>query len=134
MTAPSDITHEQLEQALMRYQGSMTSCIAELKISHTTFYRLLDQHDLREFMEEQRESLVEYSTSVIRDAIVEPGVDANLRFNAAKWWLNNSPAGKRKGYGPRQELTGKEGEPVEIKADIPERSKDYKEWKKDHEK
>jgi hypothetical protein len=116
MTAIDDtnIDVQTFENALIKYQGSMTDVIAALKIGQTSFYRYLDKWDLREFMEQQRDTLADYSQSIIRTAIAEPGVPFEQRYKAATWYLTNSKAGKRAGYGKSEEVNVKVDAPLPV--------------------
>lgn len=101
-------TVEQARHALQAKAGNVSQAAAELGVSRTALYNKINKNpSLAAALNDIREELVDMAESTLR-------TNVQRGDNSAVFYvLNNAPEAKRRGWGPRQELTGADGGPVQ---------------------
>lgn len=118
MAAKSDkITHPikkrpsvvQIEDAIRKAAGNVTAAARGLGIGRTSLHaRIAKSPELQRILQEERESLVDMAESALRAEVLDRNMTAVI------WTLKASPEAKRRGWGERTEVTGKDGAPLTI--------------------
>lgn len=118
MAAKSDkITHPikkrpsvvQIEDAIRKAAGNVTAAARGLGIGRTSLHaRIAKSPELQRILQEERESLVDMAESALRAEVLDRNMTAVI------WTLKASPEAKRRGWGERQEHTGKDGEAIQV--------------------
>lgn len=99
----------QVEDAIRRAAGNVTAAARGLGVGRTALHaRIAKSPDLQRVLQEERESLVDMAESALRAEVLDRNMTAVI------WTLKASPEAKRRGWGERQEVTGKDGGPVAI--------------------
>jgi hypothetical protein len=121
MAAKSDkITHPikkrpsvvQIEDAIRKAAGNVTAAARGLGIGRTSLHaRIAKSPELQRILQEERESLVDMAESALRAEVLDRNMTAVI------WTLKASPEAKRRGWGERTELTGKDGGAVAFRDD-----------------
>lgn len=100
-----------LIEAIQKADGNLTQVAEALGCARGSVYRWINGSEgAKQALEDTRESLVDKAVSKL-DGLVE---DSNP--SAVFYVLNNSPHAKRRGWGPRQEVTGADGGAIPIVA------------------
>ena len=118
MAAKSDkITHPikkrpsvvQIEDAIRKAAGNVTAAARGLGINRTSLHaRIARSPALQQVLQEEREALVDMAESALRAEVLDRNMTAVI------WTLKASPEAKRRGWGERTELSGKDGGPIVI--------------------
>ena len=118
MAAKSDkITHPikkrpsvvQIEDAIRKAAGNVTAAARGLGVGRTALHaRIAKSPELQRILQEERESLVDMAESALRAEVLDRNMTAVI------WTLKASPEAKRRGWGERTEVTGKDGAPLTI--------------------
>lgn len=103
------LTISQVEEALIAADGNMSEAGRTLGVTRQAIRdRVQRSAKLQQVMEDAQEGLVDFAISRLR---VRVSADDTT---AIAYVLNNSPAAKRRGWGPRHEITGADGKPVSV--------------------
>lgn len=98
-----------IKEALAKSGGNVAAAARALGMNRSSlFQRILRTPSLKEAMEDERETMVDVAESMLRKAVHEGDMTAIM------YTLNNSPAAKRRGWGPRQEVTGADGDGIKV--------------------
>tara|TARA_Y100000310_G_scaffold164713_1_gene164453 strand:+ start:595 stop:1059 length:465 start_codon:yes stop_codon:yes gene_type:complete len=117
------VSNGQIAAALLARNGNQVHVAKMLGVSRSTIQkRVAESEMLQEATWQAKEALTDRAEAVVQHAIDEGSLDA------AKFHLREQ--GKGRGYGvQRTEVTGKDGEPIELKPiHAPPRPETYKEW------
>jgi len=102
-------TKEQIAAALSASAGNVALAARSLGVGRSTlFHRIKASASLREIVEDERESLVDYAESRLKTKVLEGDMTAII------WTLKASPAAKKRGWGERHEVTDGDGKPTPI--------------------
>lgn len=103
------LTIAQIEKALIAADGNMSEAGRMLGVTRQNIHaRVQGSSTLQQVIEDAQEDLVDFAISRLR---VRVSADDTT---AIAYVLNNSPAAKRRGWGPRHEITGADGKPVSV--------------------
>lgn len=103
------LTVEQIAVALRAKMGNVTEAAKALGIARQHLHRRInDSPTLQQVLQDSREELVDIAELALRREVV------NGNMTAIIWTLKASPAAKARGWGERQEITGKDGESLRI--------------------
>ena len=106
LTRPSVV---QIEDAIRKSAGNVTYAAKALGVGRTALHaRIAKSPDLQRVLQEEREALVDMAESALRAEVLERNMTAVI------WTLKASPEAKRRGWGERTEVTGKDGAPLTI--------------------
>jgi len=95
--------------ALEKSGGNIASAAIALGVNRSSLWRRVEKNaELKRICEDARETLVDVAETMLRRKVHEGDMTAVM------YTLNNSPAAKRRGWGPRQEVTGADGGPLRI--------------------
>lgn len=101
--------NETIANALRKVGGNISQCARALDCNRSSLQRrIAATPGLRDVLEQERETLVDVAESMLLKKVYEGDMTAVM------YTLNNSPAAKRRGWGPRQEVTGADGGPLRI--------------------
>lgn len=104
------LTVAKVEYAIKQTAGNISQAAKALGVSRTAIYdKIHASPKLRQVLNDVREELVDIAESALRHNVV------NGDNSAIFYTLNNAPEAKRRGWGPRQEITGAEGEQLTVK-------------------
>jgi Bacterial regulatory protein, Fis family len=93
------LTTEQIEAALRATGGVMTTAADKLRVSRDTLYkRVRANKKLGDLRDSLRDETLDLSESVLQKTL--KGRDARLRFDAAKYYLDNLGGGR--GFGTKK--------------------------------
>ncbi len=107
-------TYEEVEAAIHVESGLITSIARLLECNHQTVHRYLERFpDLGELQLAYRELLVDDAEKKLANKLK----NNKTNWPAIKFIL--STLGKDRGYAYRQEITGKDGGPVQVEPTIP---------------
>ena len=99
----------QIEDAIRKSAGNVTAAARGLGVGRTALHaRIAKSPDLQRVLQEEREALVDMAESALRAEVLERNMTAVI------WTLKASPEAKRRGWGERTEVTGKDGAPLTI--------------------
>ena len=102
----------QCADALHKAAGNVTAAERGLGIGRTSLHaRIAKSPELQRILQEERESLVDMAESALRAEVLDRNMTAVI------WTLKASPEAKRRGWGERTELTGKDGGAVAFRDD-----------------
>src|SRR5581483_9763872 len=105
---PREHTKEEVQRALEQSRGLVSVAAKILGCSRPTVYAYLDRYpELRSVAAEAREDLVDIAEAKFRDAVKRG------EFKAVRLCLIT--LGKKRGYTVRTEVTGKDGDAVNVK-------------------
>lgn len=94
--AQARLTIEQIENALKAKAGNISEAAKALGVSRSTFYRRIEESPrLQEYLEDQREALVDIAESALRAEVVARNITAII--------FALKTQGKRRGYVERTE-------------------------------
>lgn len=106
------VTDAQLKKAIYDKDGNVTDIAIALKIARSTVYRRVEKStELQAAITEAQDMLFDTAVSHISRK-VRAGEEWALAY-----FMNNSPAAKRNGWGPRSEITGANGGPLKIEVE-----------------
>lgn len=101
------LTLKQIEEALKKTAGNLSQAAKALGVDRKTIYNRINANPaLAASLADIREELVDIAESALRRNVI------NGDNSAIFYTLNNSPEAKRRGWGPRQEITGVDGAPM----------------------
>jgi len=101
--------NETIANALRKTGGNVAAAAQALGYERAALHRRITATPgLRDVLEQERETLVDVAESMLLKKVYEGDMTAVM------YTLNNSPAAKRRGWGPRQEVTGADGGPLRI--------------------
>ncbi len=99
----------QVEDAIRKSAGNVTAAARGLGVGRTALHaRIAKSPELQRILQEERESLVDMAESALRAEVLDRNMTAVI------WTLKASPEAKRRGWGERTEVTGKDGAPLTI--------------------
>jgi hypothetical protein len=99
----------QVEDAIRKAAGNVTAAARGLGVGRTALHRRIARSaQLQQALQEERESLVDMAESALRAEVLDRNMTAVI------WTLKASPEAKRRGWGERTEVTGKDGAPLTI--------------------
>ena len=102
----------QCADALHKSAGNVTAAARGLGIARTSLHqRIAKSPELQRVLQEEREALVDMAESALRAEVLDRNMTAVI------WTLKASPEAKRRGWGERTELTGKDGGAVAFRDD-----------------
>jgi len=100
---------EELIRQIRNAKGNIAAVARAQKVSRTAVYHWIKASALaQQALEDERETMVDVAESALYRNVTE-GKESSIFFT-----LNNAQAAKRRGWGPRQEITGADGGPVRI--------------------
>lgn len=103
------LKREQVEIALSAAAGNVALAARTLGVNRSTVFRQIARSaSLKEIVEDERESLVDYAESRLKTKVLEGDMTAII------WTLKASPAAKKRGWGERHEVTDGDGKPTPI--------------------
>ncbi len=103
------LTVEQIANALKAKAGNVTEAAKALGVTRQTVHnRIKASPTLQQVVQDSREELVDIAELALRREVL------NGNMTAIIWTLKASPAAKARGWGERQEITGKDGESLRI--------------------
>jgi GTP cyclohydrolase II len=117
------VTDEQIQKVLIQTGGMISPAAHQLDVTRNAVYkRIRDNPDLRDALEEIRESLIDYAEGQLQRKIRE-GHPSCIMF-----YLRTM--GKSRGYVERQELSGKDGKDLvpQKSLNLPPLPATYAEW------
>jgi hypothetical protein len=92
-------TAQQLIDAIKKSKGNVSAVARAYDVSRTTVYAWMNSYStVLQALEDERETMVDIAESALYKNVV------NGDNSAIFYVLNNSPAAKRRGWGPRQEI------------------------------
>jgi len=105
-----------LIEALEKSLGIVTTACKQVGIGRTTFYNYYNSDEnFRQSVNDISEMALDFAESKLLEQIKAGNVSANIFFLKTK--------GKKRGYVERQEITGAEGTPTDVKIEIIEKGK-----------
>jgi transposase-like protein len=105
------LTPEQIIKALIDMNGMISKAARSLGVSRSLIYWYMDQHpEIREAVDEAKQMMLDEAESQLHKA-VKKGTPW-----AVQYYLKTQ--GKQRGYVDRQEITGADGEAIQIKAEL----------------
>lgn len=108
MTLEERLTIENIEAAIQRTAGNVSLAAHSLGVSRMTLYRRINKSErLKNAVEDAREKMVDEAETALRHLISEGNVAAII--------FALKTIGKNRGYVERQELTGKDGGPIDLR-------------------
>lgn len=97
---------EQIEHA----KGNVSAIARAYKVSRTTVYNWIGAYaTAQQALKEQRETVVDMAESVLFKRAIN-----DQELSAIYYILNNMREAKERGWGPRTEITGADGAPLQI--------------------
>lgn len=100
---------DELIEQIHNASGNVSAIARAYKVARSTVYAWIkDSVNATQALSDERETLVDMAESALRRNVLE-GSSSDIFYT-----LNNSPEAKRRGWGPRHEITGAEGGPVVI--------------------
>jgi len=106
------LTITQVEEALKKTAGNISATAKALGYSRTHVYNKINASSrLQRVLSDTREELVDIAESALRRNVIQ-GDNSAIFYT-----LNNSPEAKRRGWGPRQEITGAGGGAIVVNWD-----------------
>jgi acyl-CoA reductase-like NAD-dependent aldehyde dehydrogenase len=104
------LTVAKIKEAIANADGVIAEAARALGVSRMTIYRRIEESDdLREAVEAAREELTDIAERELGKAIRAGNLTAII------FHLKGSPAGRRRGYSERVEMTGPNGGAIVIK-------------------
>jgi hypothetical protein len=101
------LTVKQAEDALKKTAGNVMAAARALGVSRSTLYRKIGESAaLQEVLTDTREELVDIAESALRKEVLGGNITAII--------FTLKTQGKDRGYVERQEVSGKDGKPIEI--------------------
>ena len=98
----------QIAEAIIAADGVLSVAARNLGCSRTTLYKYVEKYaTVKDALEDARETNIDFVESSLMKQIKEGNVTAMIFFLKTQ--------GKHRGWVERQEITGKDGAPVEIK-------------------
>lgn len=108
MMTQKELTAEIVNGAIEQMRGNITAAAKSLGCSRSTIYAFIANHPTcQQVLDTARESMIDNVESVLYSKALEGEAWAVCFFLKTQ--------GKHRGYVERQEVTGKEGAPVEIR-------------------
>lgn len=105
----STLSNASIANALEKSGGNMSAAADALGVNRSTICRRVQKNEaLQEVVANAAETLVDVAESMLYKRVRDGDM------TAIAYALNNSPAAKRRGWGPRQEVTGAQGDPLQI--------------------
>lgn len=100
---------DELIDQIRNAKGNVAAVARAYKVSRTAVYHWIYASALaRQALDDERETMVDVAESVLYKNVV------NGDNSAVFYTLNNSPYAKRRGWGPRQEISGPDGGAVQL--------------------
>lgn len=110
------LTDKKIKAAIEAKGGNLTKAAEALGVSRTAMYnRINASEELQNALEDAREAMVD-----LAEAVLITQLNKN-NLTAAAIVLNNSPSAKKRGWGPRHEVSGTDGGAVRIVLERPGR-------------
>lgn len=107
--AGPDVKTDRIIEAIQKSGGNVAAAARALNWNRSALSkRITATPGLREILEDERETVVDIAETQLRKGLHDGAPWAVM------YTLNNSPAAKRRGWGPRQEVTGANGDHVQI--------------------
>lgn len=92
---------------LRELHGNVSATAQSFGVARQSMIEFIQRHGLQSVVDDARESMVDIAETMLKKAVLE-----------GKPWavgLTLKTLGRRRGYVERQEVTGKDGEPIEHK-------------------
>lgn len=100
---------DELLKQIENAKGNISALARTYGVTRTTVYGWIKgSKQAQQVLADQRETVVDVAESVLYKLVLEKD------FKAVAYVLNNSPEAKRRGWSPRQEVTGAEGAPLVV--------------------
>ena len=107
MNKSRQIKKEMLIKSLEQSLGVVTLACKKLDIPRSTYYKWLNEDEaFRKEVEGIQDVALDFAESQLHQQISDNSTAATIFYLKTK--------GKKRGYVERQEITGKEGEPIQI--------------------
>ena len=105
------MTVKSVADKLREYQGNQSAVALAFGVHRSQVTRFMDAHpELREVKAEAEEAILDHAESALYRAVLQG------ELSAVKWLL--ATKGKGRGYVERQEVTGSDGGPVQVRHQV----------------
>lgn len=111
MTKPELFSIDTVKEALIKANGKVSEAAKKLGVSVPTVYNYIDRYpELKEIRQNAVEALIDLAESALEKKIKRGDTTAII--------FTLKTQGKNRGYIERQEITGKDGQPVISLSDL----------------
>jgi hypothetical protein len=104
------VSSNSVRKALQEHGGVVVRVAEAFRVSRQTVYSWVERYDLWWMLERARESMFDLAQDNIMQAVADGDIDCS------KFVLTHMPTAKR--WSSRAEITGKDGSPLGLSADV----------------